>query len=47
MRWLPLEIYDQIWSARKGTADGKHSNEAVALVERFVAVLEDIPDGCA
>lgn len=42
-----IEIYDQIWSARKGTADGKHRNEAVALVERFVSVLEDIPDGCA
>ena len=49
-----IEIYDQIWFARgsqhKYDSDREfhgHSEEAVALVERFVAELEEIPDACA
>ena len=50
-----IEIYDQVWFAREGrtranSADSeseKHSSKAVELVRRFVAELEEIPDGCA
>lgn len=28
-------------------AKGKHSAEAIELVEEFIAKLEEIPDGCA
>ena len=42
-----LEIYDQIWNIRKPESELKHSTEAVELVNRFVAVLEKIQDGCA
>jgi len=39
-----IEIYDQIWSLRRMPKEAKHSREAVALVEQFVSILEDIPD---
>ena len=49
-----IEVYDQIWFARgsQHRYDSQrefhgHSEEAVALVERFVAELEEIPDACA
>lgn len=42
-----IEIYDQVWSIRNAKASAKHSEEAVALVKEFVAMLEKIPDGCA
>lgn len=49
-----IEIYDQVWFARakrhftneEGFIIG-HSKEAVELVKRFIAELEEIPDGCA
>ena len=48
-----IEIYDQVWFAREGQTRAisdeseKHSSKAVELVRRFVAELEEIPDGCA
>lgn len=42
-----IEIYDQIWSVRHMPEEGKHNREAVRLVKDFVAMLEEIPDGCA
>ena len=50
-----IEIYDQVWFAREGrtraisdySESEKHSSKAVELVRRFVAELEEIPDGCA
>ena len=50
-----IEIYDQVWFAREGRTRAisddseieKHSSKAVELVRRFVAELEEIPDGCA
>ena len=42
-----IEIYDQIWNVRKSGNESKHSKEAIELVKRFVAVLENIQDGCA
>lgn len=39
-----IEIYDQIWYARNVPSNGviKHSEEACALVERFINVLKDM-----
>ena len=42
-----IEIYDQVWFVRHMPSEGKHSREAISLVEEFVARLEEIPDGCA
>jgi len=42
-----IEIYDQIWFVRRMPKEGKHSREAISLVEEFIAHLEEIPDGCA
>ena len=42
-----IEIFDQICYVRNIPEEGKHSNEAVALVGEFIARLESIPDGCA
>ena len=39
-----IELYDQIWTARN-SVDGM--DKVVELVEEFVALLEEIPDGCA
>ena len=36
-----------MWAIRNSKEAGKHSKEAVALVKDFVALLEEIPDGCA
>ena len=41
-----LEIYDQIWHIRR-MAEGKHSCNAVWLVQDIIQRLEAIPDGCA
>ena len=42
-----IEIYDQVWYVRHVPEEGNHSAEAIELVKEFVAMLEDIPDGCA
>lgn len=42
-----IEIYDQIWSVRNTSNVGEHSKKAVDLIAEFIAVLEEIPDGCA
>ena len=42
-----IEIYDQVWYVRHMPKEGRHSKEAIELVEAFVKKLEDIPDGCA
>ena len=42
-----IEIYDQVWYVRHMPEEGRHSREAKELVEAFVAILENIPDGCA
>ena len=50
-----IEIYDQVRLVREGRTRTigddseieKHSCKAVELVRRFVAELEEIPDGCA
>lgn len=42
-----IEIYDQIWYVRHMPENGEHSQEAVDLVRKFIARLEEIPDGCA
>ena len=42
-----IEIYDQIWFVRNTPNMGKHSKKAVDLIAEFIAVLEEIPDGCA
>ena len=42
-----IEIYDQVWSVRHVPDEGDHSAEAKELVREFIAILEDIPDGCA
>ena len=39
-----IELYDQVWTARN-SIDG--INKVVDLVKEFVAILEQIPDGCA
>lgn len=44
---IQIEIYDQIHYVRNMPEEGRHSAEAVALVEEFVERLEQIPDGCA
>ena len=42
-----IEIYDQIWYVRHMPEEGKHSAEAISLVEEFIDRLKEIPDGCA
>lgn len=42
-----IVIYDQIWCVRHMPENGEHSQEAVDLVRKFIARLEEIPDGCA
>ena len=42
-----IEIYDQVWYVRHMPKEGRHSKEAIELVEAFVKKLEEIPDGCA
>ena len=42
-----VEIYDQIHFVRHIPDEGKHSTEAVELVNNIVRRLEDIPDGCS
>ena len=44
---VQIEIYDQIHYVRNMPEGGRHSVEAVSLVEEFVERLEKIPDGCA
>ena len=41
-----LEIYDQIWHIRR-MVEGKHSCNAVRLVQDIIQRLEAIPDGCS
>ena len=45
--WAQAEIYDKVWSVRHMPETGKHSAEMISLVNDFVAMLEDIPDGGA
>ena len=48
-----IEIYDQVWLVREGrkraisddSESENHSSKAVEQVRRFVAELEEIPDG--
>ncbi len=42
-----IEIYDQIWFIRHMPDEGRHSGEAIELVEDVITKLEAIPDGCA
>lgn len=42
-----VEIYDQIWYVRHMPPESKHSIEAIELVKEIIALLEEIPDGCA
>lgn len=42
-----IAIYDQVWFGRHMPSEGRHSREAICLVQEFVARLETIPDGCA
>ena len=42
-----VEIYDQIWYVRHMPPESKHSIEAIELVKEMIALLEEIPDGCA
>ena len=42
-----IEIYDRVWYLKKMPKEGDHSKEAIELVGEFVAMLEEIPDGCA
>lgn len=42
-----IEIYDRVWYLKKMPQEGDHSKEAIELVGEFVAMLEEIPDGCA
>ena len=42
-----IEIYDQIWFVRNMPSAGKHSLEAIALIEEVIKRLREIPDGCA
>ena len=42
-----IEVYDQIWLARRGSEMGKHSREGLALVRLFLKRLGEIPDCCA
>ena len=42
-----IEIYDQIWYVRKMPSKGKHSLEAIKLVNEVILLLKEIPDGCA
>lgn len=42
-----IEIYDQIWFGRHVPKYGEHSLEAKILVEKFIAKLKEILDGCA
>ena len=42
-----IEIYDQVWNVRQGLGRGIHSREAVELVEEFIDMLEELPDGGA
>ena len=39
-----IEIYDQIWLARRGSETGKHSREGLTLVRLFLKRLGEIPD---
>lgn len=45
--WAQAEIYDKVWSVRHMPESGEHSAEMISLAKDFVAMLEDIPDGCA
>ena len=45
--WAQAEIYDQVWFVRHMPKSGEHSAEMISLAKDFVAMLEDIPDGCA
>ncbi len=47
-----IEIYDQIWYIRTMEESDKastkqHSVKAISLVKKVIAILENIPDGCA
>lgn len=42
-----IEIYNRVWYVRHMPHEGKHSKEALFLVEEFVARLEEISDGWA
>jgi len=42
-----VEIYDQIWYVRHMPPESKHSIEAIDLAKEVIALLEEIPDGCA
>ena len=42
-----IEIYDQVWSVRYAKEYARHSEKAIAVVKDFIAMLEEIPDGCA
>ena len=41
-----FEIYDQIWHIRC-LEEGRHSQEAIRLIQEIIAHLQAIPDGCA
>ena len=42
-----IEIYDQVWYIRHMPENGRHSTEAIELVEEIISRLEGISDGCA
>lgn len=42
-----IEIYDQIWFVRNMPSKGKHSLEAIKLVNEVILLLKEIPDSCA
>lgn len=42
-----IEIYDQIWFVRNMPSKGKHSLEAIKLVNEVILLLKEIPDCCA
>ncbi len=42
-----IELYDRFWLDHNGDISAKHSRQAVELVKKFIAKLEEIPDGCA
>ncbi len=42
-----IELYDCFWLEHGNTHGEKHSRQSVELVKKFIAKLEEIPDGCA
>lgn len=40
-------VYDQVWYIRHMPENGRHTAEAIELVEKIISRLEEISDGCA